>query len=100
MAALLEREFTLATLTGLRRLEKAVAQRRRHYEFECACSSACSISILNRCGFCPGHFFFAIPSAEQGVSLEQLSPITPTACISISMPGRAKFVTVMRALPG
>src|SRR6267378_6128890 len=46
------------------------------------------------------HFFLAWPSAEQGWSLEQRSPITPTDWISISMPGRAKFVTVMSALPG
>ena len=46
------------------------------------------------------YFFFAWPSAEQGWSLEQRSPITPTDWISISMPGRAKLVTVMSALPG
>ena len=46
------------------------------------------------------YFFLAIPSAEQGFSVEQRSPITPTAWISISMPGRAKLVTVMSALPG
>src|SRR6267142_863238 len=46
------------------------------------------------------YFFFAWPSAEQGWSLEQRSPITPTDWISISMPGRAKLVTVMIALPG
>jgi hypothetical protein len=46
------------------------------------------------------YFFFACPSAEQGLSVEQRSPITPTAWISISMPGRAKLVTVMSALPG
>ena len=44
--------------------------------------------------------FLAFPSAEQGLSFEQVSPITPTAWISISIPGRAKFVTVMSALPG
>jgi hypothetical protein len=44
--------------------------------------------------------FFAFPSAEQGFSFEQLSPMTPIAWISISIPGRAKFVTVMSALPG
>ena len=42
----------------------------------------------------------AFASAEQGFALEQASPITPTAWISISIPGRAKFVTVMSALPG
>ena len=46
------------------------------------------------------HRFFAWPSAEQGCSPEQRSPITPTAWISISMPGRAKLVTVISALPG
>src|SRR3989442_717419 len=46
------------------------------------------------------HRFFAWPSAEQGCSLEQRSPITPTAWISISMPGRAKLLTVISALPG
>src|SRR6267143_483852 len=46
------------------------------------------------------HRFFAWPSAEQGWSLEQRSPITPTAWISISMPGRAKLLTVISALPG
>src|SRR6267143_302401 len=46
------------------------------------------------------HCFFAWPSAEQGWSLEQRSPITPTAWISISMPGRAKLLTVISALPG
>lgn len=43
---------------------------------------------------------FAFPSTEQGLSLEHESPITPIAWISISIPGRAKFVTVMSALPG
>ncbi len=47
------------------------------------------------------HYFLrAWPSAEQGFSVEQRSPITPTAWISISIPGRAKLVTVMSALPG
>src|SRR5262249_52328984 len=47
------------------------------------------------------HYFLrAWPSAEQGFSLEQRSPLTPTAWISISIPGRAKLVTVMSALPG
>jgi hypothetical protein len=44
--------------------------------------------------------FFAFPSAEHGLSFEQLSPMTPIAWISISIPGRAKFVTVISALPG
>ncbi|TMH43658.1 MAG: hypothetical protein E6H54_10890 [Betaproteobacteria bacterium] len=48
----------------------------------------------------PHQRFFASPSAEQGLSAEQRSPITPIAWISISMPGRAKLVTVMSALPG
>ncbi len=48
----------------------------------------------------PDYLFFAWPSAEQGWSFEQRSPITPTDWISISMPGRAKLVTVMSALPG
>jgi len=43
---------------------------------------------------------FALASAEQGLLLEQLSPITPTDWISISMPGRAKLVTVINALTG
>jgi hypothetical protein len=34
------------------------------------------------------------------LSFEQLSPITPTAWISISIPGLAKLVTVINALPG
>src|SRR6266850_3443976 len=46
------------------------------------------------------HRFFAWPSAEQGCSPEQRSPITPTAWISISMPGRTKLLTVISALPG
>src|ERR1041385_2188482 len=47
------------------------------------------------------HYFLrAWPSAEHGFSVEQRSPITPTAWISISIPGRAKLVTVMSALPG
>jgi hypothetical protein len=44
--------------------------------------------------------FLTLASAEQGLSFEQASPITPTAWISISIPGLAKFVTVIRALPG
>ena len=50
-----------------------------------------------------GRYFadrLAFPSTEHGWSLEHESPITPTAWISISIPGRAKFVTVMSALPG
>jgi hypothetical protein len=46
------------------------------------------------------YFFFAWPSAEQGLSDEQRSPITATAWISISTPGRAKLVMVTSALPG
>jgi hypothetical protein len=45
-------------------------------------------------------FVLTLASAEQGLSFEQLSPITPTAWISISIPGRAKLVTVISALPG
>ena len=44
--------------------------------------------------------FLTLASAEQGSSFEQMSPITPTAWISISMPGLAKLVTVINALPG
>jgi len=44
--------------------------------------------------------FLALAAAEHGLSFEQLSPITPIAWISISIPGLAKLVTVINALPG
>jgi len=37
---------------------------------------------------------------KHGFAAEQSSPITAMPWISISMPGRAKFETVMSALPG
>jgi hypothetical protein len=55
---------------------------------------------MERSGISYFRAFLAFPSAEHGLSLEQVSPITPTAWISISIPGLAKFVTVISALPG
>ena len=58
-------------------------------------------AAVDRDGDLLRHYFLrAWASAEHGFSVEQRSPITPTAWISISIPGRAKLVTVMSALPG
>ena len=57
--------------------------------------SAPSLRIIIACNPDGGHY-----RAEHGFAFEHLSPITAMPWISISMPGTAKFDTVMSALPG